>query len=154
MAIFSSTIQYTLAAYCIHGSFNLLIPYAYVVLHTTSLSPLVTTSLFSVSVSQFLFFYHDQNVVCHISKQRMLQPSSHYIKLPRMWALSPEGTQDGDKWAAGCPLPSPSSRQLLQPSQICTWENSGYWPQIAEVHIKGMVLVSPDSCICPYIENC
>ena len=152
MAIFSSTIQYTLAAYCIHGSFNLLIPYAYVVLHTTSLSPLVTTSLFSVSVSQFLFFYH---VLSAISVNKGC--CSHQVitlKLPRRWALRPEGTQDGDKWAAGCPLPSPSSSQLLQPSQICTWENSGYWPQIAEVRIKGMVLVSPDSCICPYIENC
>ena len=36
---------------------------------------------------------------------------SHYIKAAQK--VSPEGTQDGDKWAAGCPLPSPSSSQLL-----------------------------------------
>ena len=32
-------------------------------------------------------------------------------------------------------------------------ENSGYWSQIAEVHIKRMSSVSPDSCIFPYIEK-
>ena len=30
---------------------------------------------------------------------------------------------------------------------------TGYWPQIAEVHIKGMISVSPDSCIFPVIET-
>ena len=34
------------------------------------------------------------------------------------------------------------------------WGNSGYWAQVAEVHIKGMISVSPDSCIFPYIEKC
>ena len=45
--------------------------------------------------------------------------------LPR--TVSPEGTQD--------------------------MSFSGYWPQIAEVHIKGTILVSPDSCIFLYIEK-
>ena len=31
--------------------------------------------------------------------------------------------------------------------------NTGYWPQIAETHIKGMISVSPDSCIFPYVEK-
>ena len=30
-------------------------------------------------------------------------------------------------------------------------ENTGYWPQITEVHIKGMISVNPNSCIFPYI---
>ena len=38
------------------------------------------------------------------------------------------------------------------------WDNSGcenttYWPQEAEVHIKGMISVSPNSCIFPYTEK-
>ena len=32
-------------------------------------------------------------------------------------------------------------------------ENTGYWPQRAEVHIKGMTSVSPDSCIFPSKEQ-
>ena len=34
------------------------------------------------------------------------------------------------------------------------YENIGYWPQIAEEHIKGIISVSPDSHIFPYIEKC
>ena len=37
------------------------------------------------------------------------------------------------------------------------WGDSGwerYWPQIAEVHIKGMISVSPDSCIFSNTEKC
>ena len=51
---------------------------------------------------------------------------SHYIKAAQK--VSPEGTQDGDKWAAGCPLPSPSSSQLLQPSQLCIWKTQDTGP--------------------------
>ena len=32
-------------------------------------------------------------------------------------------------------------------------ENSGCWPQTAEVPIKGMISGGPDSCIFPYIEK-
>ena len=30
---------------------------------------------------------------------------------------------------------------------------AGYWPQIAEMHMKGMTSVSSDPCIFPYIEK-
>ena len=33
------------------------------------------------------------------------------------------------------------------------WENTGYWPQVAEVYIKGEISVSPDYCICSYTEK-
>ena len=33
------------------------------------------------------------------------------------------------------------------------YENTGCWPQIAEAHMKGMISVSPASCIFPYIEK-
>ena len=32
-------------------------------------------------------------------------------------------------------------------------KNAGYWPQIAETHEKGVIAVSPDSHIFPYIEK-
>ena len=28
------------------------------------------------------------------------------------------------------------------------------WPQTAEIHTKGMISVSPESCIFPHIEKC
>ena len=31
---------------------------------------------------------------------------------------------------------------------------TGYWPWIAEVYIKEMISVSPNTCIFPYIEKC
>jgi len=33
-------------------------------------------------------------------------------------------------------------------------KNTRYWPQIAEMHVKRMISMSPDSCIFPYIEKC
>ena len=69
------------------------------------------------------------NVACHISKQRMSQSSAiAAIRLRQRWAGEPWGK-------SGC-------------------ENTGYWPQRAEVHIKGMISVSLDSCLFPYIEKC
>ena len=38
------------------------------------------------------------------------------------------------------------------PRKLRMWK-TGYWPRIAEMHMKGMVSVSPDSCIFPYIEK-
>ena len=80
-----------------------------------------------------------KNIACHISKQRMLQPSSHHVTAIPM--LSPEGPQDRNIMPIiirHCSQPHPP-----QP----------HWPQIAEVHIKGMISVSPDSCIFPYTEK-
>ena len=91
-----------------------------------------------------------KNVACHISKQRMLQPSSHYSH------------SDGEPWGnsgrrqMSCPLPSPQSLQPPPkdaPWGDSGWQSTGYWPQIAEVRIKGMISGSPDSCIFPYIEK-
>ena len=62
-----------------------------------------------------------ENIAAFISKQGMLEPSSHYSH-PGWWAL----------------------RGL-------SMEKSRTLPQIAEVHIKGMTSVSPDLCIFPYM---
>ena len=49
---------------------------------------------------------------CHISKQRMLQPSSHHIKASP--TVGPEGTQDGNR------VPPTPSSQPLPPPRPCT----------------------------------
>ena len=64
-----------------------------------------------------------KNIASHFSKQRMLQPSSH--QLPPM--VHPEGNSG--------------------------WRKTGYWPYIVKMPIKGMILISPDSCIFSYIEK-
>ena len=46
------------------------------------------------------------------------------------------------------PLPT------VSPKEAQDVKNTEYWPQIAEVSIKGMISVSPDSCIFPYTEKC
>ena len=79
---------------------------------------------------------------CHISKQRMLLPSSHHITAAMM--VSPEGTQDTNR------IPTPKGAPWGDPG----WESPRYWPQIAEVHIKGMVSINPDSFVFQYIEKC
>ena len=33
------------------------------------------------------------------------------------------------------------------------FKHTGYWPQITEMHMKGMISISPNSCIFPYIEK-
>ena len=39
------------------------------------------------------------------------------------------------------------------PRKTRMWK-TGYWPQIGEVHIKGMISVNSDSCIIPHIDKC
>ena len=66
--------------------------------------------------------------------------------------VSPEDTPEGKNTyhlaatrLQPLPLVSPEETQELK---------TRHWPQIAEVYIKGMISVSPDSCIFPYIEKC
>ena len=44
--------------------------------------------------------------------------------------------------------------ELLSPEDPQDVKTQDYWPQITEVHIKGVISVSPDSCIFPYKEKC
>ena len=68
---------------------------------------------------------------CPISKQRMLQPSSHHIAASPV--VSPEGTQDGNrmpriKQSAAAAHPPDGA-----PWGDSGWESTGHWPQVAEV---------------------
>ena len=53
-------------------------------------------------------------------------------------------------------VPEISSHELEDSPYREPWgtqdvKNTGYWPQIAETHIRGMISASPDSCIFPYV---
>ena len=62
----------------------------------------------------------------HVIKQRMLQPSSHHIR-----ATTPFH-------------PTPTLPLHGTPRKDSGWEDPGYWPQIGEMYIKGMLSMSPD----------
>ena len=63
--------------------------------------------------------------------------------------VAPEGTQEGKNT---CPILAIRLQPLptVSPEEL-RGENKGQWPQTAEVHVKGMTSVSPDTCIFPYI---
>ena len=84
-----------------------------------------------------------KKATCHISKQRMLQLSSHSLELPPR--VSPEGTQDGNRMPA-IKQSTTKATPNHAPWGDSGWESTGYWPQRAEVHIKGIISKSPDPC--------
>jgi len=61
-----------------------------------------------------------------------------------------EGTQEETKNT--CHLSSHYGAATLK-GEAAGCENTGYRPQRAEVHIKGMISVKSNSCIFPYIEK-
>ena len=71
--------------------------------------------------------------------------------------------KQGDNIQPWCTPATRSTKSTCQPSSHQTvstpysepwgnlgWDNREYWLQIAEVHIKEMISVSPDSCFFPY----
>ena len=69
-----------------------------------------------------------------------------------LWPILREGTQDANEKC----LPSSSYQTIATHSSTAWgnsgWENTGCWPWTAEVNIKGVFSVSPDSCI-SHLEN-
>ena len=45
------------------------------------------------------------------------------------------------------------SLPTVSPKEAQDGKNTVYWPQREEVHRKGMISASPDSCIFPYIRE-
>ena len=41
----------------------------------------------------------------------------------------------------------------LSPEELRMYKNSGYWLRIAEMHMQGMISLSPDPCIVPDPEK-
>ena len=90
------------------------------------------------------------SISCRISKQRMSLSSTIAATMDDE-LVSPEGTQEGKN---SCHL----AAIRLQPIPTVSPEETqdlkmGLWPQIAEMHIKGMISVSPNSCIFPDTEK-
>ena len=91
-----------------------------------------------------------RNASCHISKQDIaVLKSSHYSH------------PDGEPWGNSrlqqdaCHIAvnhwSPPDHTLWGDSG---WKSTGHWPQTAEVHGRGVISVSANSCIFSYIEEC
>ena len=86
------------------------------------------------------------NISCHVGKQRMSR-SSAISATTRWWAGELQATQEEYLLS--------SSLQTIATPYSEPWrnsgsENTGYWPQMAEMYIKRMISVSPDSCIFQY----
>ena len=74
--------------------------------------------------------------------------AANFCKMCARLPVSPERTQERYKECLS------SSRHTVATPKGGPWgnsgcENTGYWPQIAEIHIKGMISMSPDPCIFP-----
>ena len=91
-------------------------------------------------------FKKKKNVACHISKW-CLQPSNHHITA--VPTVSPEGTQDRNRMPAILQLATEAIIPQLVHLKDSGWESRGYWPQIAEVHIKERISMSTDFSIFP-----
>ena len=72
--------------------------------------------------------------------------------------LSPRHNQEGEQYLPNMaairlqPLPMVSTEELKLLKKKKK-KKTGNWPQIAEMHMKEVISVSPDSCIFPYIEK-
>ena len=81
------------------------------------------------------------SISCHINKQGC---QSHQLFRPsRRDFLSLEGTQKEQRLGSNDDQGTKDVKKQI----------TGFWPQIAEIHMKGMISVSPDSCIFPDIEK-
>ena len=94
-----------------------------------------------------------KNVAWPISKQRMLQPSSLHI-------TAAEGEPWGNwgwKWNASHQAVTPAVTPIRNPSPLhprrLRRRKHRIMAPLAEVHTRGMVSMSPDSCIFPDIEK-
>ena len=85
-----------------------------------------------------------------ISKQAC---HSHHQFQPSKWEfLSPKSTQEGKEYPwSGTYQTAATPHSEHWGTQV--WKYRTHWPQTAEVHVKGMTSVNPDSCIFPHIEK-
>ena len=92
-----------------------------------------------------------KNTACRISREKMLQRSSHHVRAALM--VSPEGTQDRNIM----PPAIQSSDTVVTPQRYTLrklrMRKHRVLPQKDKVHIKGLTSVSPDYCIFPYVEE-
>ena len=86
-----------------------------------------------------------------ISVNDGLQPSNYHITAAP--TVSSEGTQDRNRMPAISPLATEAIIPHLVYLKDSGWESRGYWPQIAEVHIKEIISMSTDFSVFPYIDE-
>ena len=66
------------------------------------------------------------------------------------WALRTTRKEKKMCYLAGISL---ESLPTVSPKEAQDGKNTVYWPQITEMHVKGMISVSPDSCIFSFIQK-
>ena len=64
--------------------------------------------------------------------------------------VSPEGTQEGNKENLPASSQQPAATADGEPRGNSGCANTGFWPQTAELLIKGVTSVSPHLCVFPY----
>ena len=65
----------------------------------------------------------------------------------------PEGSQDGHRMPPTIQQSTAAATPMVHLEETQD-EKTGFWPQIEQALIKGMIAVSPDSCIFPHLEKC
>ena len=80
----------------------------------------------------------------------MSQPLANPIQPSKCEFLSPEQVQGKQHLLFSNYQAAPYSEQGTKNVKNLM----GCWHQIAEMHMKGMIIVSPDSCIFPYGGKC
>ena len=89
----------------------------------------------------------------HTSRHQWTRMSqSSVIATLQCELVNPKGTQEGEYLRASSL--GTTATPYGEPWGNSECENTGYWLQIAEVPIKGMISLSPDSFIFPCTEKC
>ena len=98
------------------------------------------------------------NTACHVSQQRMSQaegiaattrpqpPPASELVSPEELRKEKNNLPFGNQQTAVIPHGEPRGNSGC--------ENTGSWPYISKLHIKGMISVNPDCCIFSYLEKC
>ena len=85
-----------------------------------------------------------KKVPCHISTQKMLQPSSYHIEVAWWWALKELRAETGCLLSRHQPWYHPAR---VHSGETHDGKNAGYWPQIAAA--AAAAAKSPQSCLTP-----
>ena len=92
--------------------------------------------------------YEQRMLPCHFCKQSRLQPESHQ-PLQQAPVVYPEGNSRWRK--TGCPMPQVTQPPpTVHPKGNSRWRKIRHWLYIVKMYIKGIISMSPDSCIFPY----
>ena len=103
--------------------------------------------------------YVKWNNSCHVSKeechshQRFQASKCEFLSLEVSPHPLPRENSACDAVAVKCPLLPHSEHQEAGGRSDARNQETGYWSQIAEMHVMEMISLSPDTCIFLYVEE-